>query len=75
MNKFDFNNKNVVLLLKVAVLGGAERQALGMADFLINNYNCKVQIIATHSNEQTDEFKEFAMQSGIHQIHFLVHHL
>lgn len=70
MNKFDFNNKNVVLLLKVAVLGGAERQALGMADFLINNYNCKVQIIATHSNEQTDEFKEFAMQSGIHQIHF-----
>jgi len=70
MNKFDFNNKNVVLLLKVAVLGGAERQALGMAHFLINNYNCKVQIIATHSNEQTNEFKEFAMQSGIHQIHF-----
>jgi len=70
MNKFDFNNKNVVLLLKVAVLGGAERQALGMADFLINNYNCKVQIIATHSNEQTEEFRQFAMQSGIHQIHF-----
>lgn len=70
MNKFDFYNKNVVLLLKVAVLGGAERQALGMADFLINTYNCKVQIIATHSNEQTDEFREFAMQCGINQIHF-----
>jgi glycosyltransferase involved in cell wall biosynthesis len=70
MDKFDFANKNVLLLLKVAVLGGAERQALGMANYLINKYNCKVQIIATHSNEQTDEFREFAIQCGIDKIHF-----
>lgn len=70
MDKFDFTSKNVVLLLKVAVLGGAERQALGMADYLINKCNCNVQIIATHSNEQTDEFREFATQCGINNIHF-----
>jgi glycosyltransferase involved in cell wall biosynthesis len=70
MKKFDFNNKKVVLILKVAVLGGAERQALGMAAFLLNNYNCTVQLIATHSNEQTDEFRTFASQCGIDTVYF-----
>lgn len=70
MDDFNFKNKNVVLLLKFAVLGGAERQALGMADYLINKCNCNVQIIATHSNEQTEEFREFATKCGINDIHF-----
>ena len=38
MADFSFQNKTVVLMIKVAMLGGAERQALGLADFLIKNY-------------------------------------
>lgn len=70
MTHFDFNNKKIVILIKVAVLGGAERQALGMADYLIRNYNCNITIVATYSNEQTIEFQNFAIQSGINRIHF-----
>ena len=70
MENFDFKNKKVVLLLKFAILGGAERQALGMAEYLIRNFHCNVTVIATHSNEQTIEFKKFANQCGIYEIHF-----
>jgi len=70
MADFSFQNKTVVLMIKVAMLGGAERQALGLADFLIKNYNCKVHLVATHSNQPTKEFKEFAFECGINVIHF-----
>ena len=36
MIEFGFQNKNIVLLIKSGVLGGAERQALGLANYLIN---------------------------------------
>lgn len=58
------------MLIKVPVLGGAERQALGFADFIIRTYNCKVQIIVTHSDEASLEFKAFADQCGIKEIFF-----
>ena len=70
MSKFDFYNKNVTLIIKFAVLGGAERQALGMADYLIKNYNCKVSFITTQSNIQTEEFKKFAQNCGVNEILF-----
>lgn len=70
MAKFSFQNKTVVLMIKVAMLGGAERQALGLADFLIKNYNCKVHLVATHSNQPTKEFHEFAVACGIDVIHY-----
>lgn len=70
MEKFPFNNKNVVLLIKVAVLGGAERQALGLAKYLIATYNCKVSLVATHSNIPTVEFKEFSKKCGISKIEY-----
>ena len=38
MVDFSFQNKTIVLMIKVAMLGGAERQALGLADILIKNY-------------------------------------
>ena len=60
MKEFIFHNKNVVLLIKVSVLGGAERQALGLAAYLKSNYNCNVSLVATHSNIPTPEFKVFA---------------
>ena len=57
-------------MIKVAMLGGAERQALGLADFLKKKYNCKVHIVATHSNQPTKEFYEFASVCGINEIHY-----
>lgn len=70
MADFSFQNKTVVLMIKVAMLGGAERQALGLADFLIKKYNCKVHLVATHSNQPTKEFHEFALACGIDVIHY-----
>ena len=34
MADFSFQNKTVVILIKDAILGGAERQALGLADLV-----------------------------------------
>ena len=70
MADFSFQNKTVVLMIKVSMLGGAERQALGLADFLIKNYNCKVHLVATHSSQPTKEFHEFALSCGIDVIHY-----
>ena len=70
MTDFNFQNKTVILMIKVAMLGGAERQALGLADFLIKNYNCKVHLVATHSSQPTKEFHEFAISCGIDVIHY-----
>lgn len=70
MADFNFQNKTVVLMIKVAMLGGAERQALGLARYLIKKYNCKIHLVATHSNEATKEFIEFATSCGINKIHY-----
>ena len=70
MSNFSFENKTVVLIIKVAMLGGAERQALGLASFLIQNYKCKVHLVATHSNEPTPEFAQFSKACGIETIHY-----
>ncbi len=70
MEKFIFNDKSVVLLIKVAVLGGAERQALGLSKYLISQYNCKVALVATHSNIPTYEFQLFAKECGIEKIEY-----
>lgn len=70
MKNFNFNNKTIVLLIKVAVLGGAERQALGLADYLIKKHQCKVHLVATHSNVATEEFSAFAKECGITKIDY-----
>lgn len=70
MAEFSFQNKTVVLMIKVAMLGGAERQALGLAAYLKEKYNCKVHLVATHSNQPTKEFHEFALSCGIDVIHY-----
>lgn len=70
MGYFEFFNKNVTIIIKVAVLGGAERQALGMADYLIKKFNCKVTLVTSHSNISTIEFRDFANKCGIYEIHF-----
>ena len=44
MKEFNFKNKNVVILLKSFVLGGAEKQALFLASYLEKNLKCNVYI-------------------------------
>lgn len=70
MADFNFQNKTVVFIIKVCSLAGAERQALGLAAYLKEKYNCKIHFIATHSNEQTEEFQKFAFSCGVDKIHF-----
>lgn len=70
MSNFSFENKTVVFIIKVCSLAGAERQALGLASFLKEKYNCKIHFIATHSNIQTEEFEEFALKCGVDKIEF-----
>lgn len=65
--------KKILLILHVGVLGGAERQALGLAKYLITDYGCKVDLLLTFSDETTVEFDTFAASCGINKILFLVH--
>ena len=44
MKEFNFKNKNIIILLKSFTLGGAEKQALFLANYLQKNYNCTVYI-------------------------------
>lgn len=70
MNKFDFYNKNILFFIKVAMLGGAERQALGLASYFKKEFNCNIILVATHSNIPTEEFSQFAKQCGITKIEY-----
>lgn len=70
MEKFKFDNKTVVFIIKVCALAGAERQALGLARYLQDKYGCNVHFVATHSNIQTKEFEKFALQCGVKNIHY-----
>lgn len=70
MADFSFQNKTVVLMIKLSILGGAERQALGLAAFLIQKCNCKVHLIVTHSNLPSKEFEKFSKICGINEILF-----
>jgi len=70
MADFSFQNKNVVILIKDAILGGAERQALGFAKYLIEDFNCSVSIVITYSNNQSVEFQEFLNEIGIDKVYY-----
>lgn len=64
-------DKNILLILHSGALGGAERQALGLAKYLSEECNCKVDLLFTFSIETTKEFDEFAKDCGIRQkLHF-----
>jgi glycosyltransferase involved in cell wall biosynthesis len=61
----DFYNKNILIILHTGVLGGAERQGLGIAKILTEKYNCKVFLLLTFSGKMNDDFEEFARHCHI----------
>lgn len=62
--------KKILLILHSGALGGAERQAMGLAKYLITDYGCKVDLLLTFSDETTAEFDAFAASCGINKILF-----
>ena len=44
MNEFTFQDKTIVFIIKVCALAGAERQALGLAKYLGETYNCNIHL-------------------------------
>lgn len=69
MANFSFQDKTVVILIKDAILGGAERQALGFAKYIKENFKCSVYIVVTYSNNQSFEFKDFLKEIGIEKVY------
>ncbi|MCK0180162.1 glycosyltransferase family 4 protein [Flavobacteriaceae bacterium S0862] len=63
-------NKNILLIFQGGNLGGAERQAFGLAKYLVKEKNCKVDILFVYSNTLSEEFKEVLNKSNINKTHF-----
>lgn len=66
----DFYKKNILLVIHQGSLGGAERQGLGMAKILSEDYNCRVDVLLTFSGEMNEEFKEFAKHCKVRDIFY-----
>jgi glycosyltransferase involved in cell wall biosynthesis len=63
-------DKNILLVFQGGNLGGAERQAFGLAKFLSEKRNCKLDILFISSNLQSEEFKVVKELSNINKIYF-----
>lgn len=65
-----FQDRNVLIAIQRGTLGGAERQAMGLAEFLTEEKNCHVDLLITSSNKMTQEFEVALSESGIKQVYF-----
>lgn len=67
----DLYNKEILLVIHQGILGGAERQGLGISKILTTKYNCTVNVLLSHSSETTAEFEHFAKECQVQNIlHF-----
>lgn len=66
----ELKNKNILLVFQGGNLGGAERQAFGLAKYLTEKRNCKFDILFVSSNVQSEEFKVELALSNINKIYF-----
>ncbi|PIV93791.1 MAG: hypothetical protein COZ17_02585 [Flavobacteriaceae bacterium CG_4_10_14_3_um_filter_33_47] len=66
----NLDNKNILLIFQGGNLGGAERQAFGLAKFLVAKKNCKVDILFVLSNTKSEEFKTVLENSHINKTFF-----
>lgn len=58
MNKFNFEDKNVIILLKSFALGGAEKQALYFAKYLQDKLSCNVFVYSYIKSKNSKLFFE-----------------
>ena len=65
---YSLENKNILIICHEGILGGAERHALGLASFLSNSRNCKIDLLLTFSPHISDDFKIEAV-NGIRNIY------
>jgi glycosyltransferase involved in cell wall biosynthesis len=61
----ELRNINILIILHFGTLGGAQRQALGLAKYLVEERNCTIDLFLMHSDFQTKEFKEFTVAAKI----------
>jgi glycosyltransferase involved in cell wall biosynthesis len=61
----ELRNINILIILHYGSLGGAQRQALGLAKYLVEERNCNVDLFLMLSDFQTKEFKEFTLEAKI----------
>ncbi|MAN60034.1 MAG: hypothetical protein CMC08_09395 [Flavobacteriaceae bacterium] len=66
----NFKEKRVLIILHTGILGGAERQGLGLCKILTEKYQCRVYLLLTFSDSTTREFDEFAEQCHVREIFF-----
>ena len=66
----NLESKNILLIFQGGNLGGAERQAFGLTEFLVNEKKCKVDILFVYSNILSEEFKHVLEKSNINRTHF-----
>ena len=66
-----FKNQKILLITHQGILGGAERQALGLSKILTEDHNCEVYMLLTFSENCTNDFREFAMACKVKEILFV----
>jgi len=66
---FTFENKNVIFIIKVFDLGGAERQCLALADYLQNTLNCNVYIYSYIKVDESKVFHELCKNYNLTNLH------
>ncbi len=66
----ELRNKNILLILEYGALGGAQRQALGLAKFLTEKNNCNIDLLLIRSDFETQEFHEFKEKSSVRNTFF-----
>lgn len=67
-------NKNLLIILEYGALGGAERQALGLAKYLVEQRNCIVDLYLVHSDFESTEFTNFKKLSKIRNTYHIPHY-
>ena len=46
----DLYNKKILLVIHQGILGGVERQGLGISKILTTKYNCTVNVLVVHKS-------------------------
>jgi glycosyltransferase involved in cell wall biosynthesis len=69
--KISFENKNIIIILKSFTLGGAERQALHLANYLQNHKNCKVFLYSYLQPEKNEVFSGECIKYGLSDLYLV----